>query len=183
MNYWTKHITNKLILLNKKLDNYETFKLISLMIIMLVVVIFISQSNLYGLILGIGILLMIIYYFRMLIIQDEIGIDFSIYDIPEEGEIITFIKKKTFDSFTRPIFKTSITSYGIYSYIKMKVVIEKGDEYKVQKVIWGSDVISLQIVSVKDDSDDCVISFLETNRFWKSKRNIRNDKINKLLNN
>lgn len=182
MNYWTKHITNKLILFNKISDKYETSKLVGLMLLILLAGIFFVLPNIIGLFCGIGILFIVSCWaiFRMLVNQGEIKTDFSIYEIPKEGEIITFIKSKTFDSFTRPVLKTSITSSAVY--IKMKVVIEKGDEYKVRKVIWGLDDMALEIVSVKDNSDDCVISFLETNRFWKSKRDIRNDKIEQILN-
>jgi hypothetical protein len=103
-----------------------------------------------------------------------------IYDIPQEGDIITFTKNKTFNSFSRPITKTSITSSAVY--IKIKVFIQKGDKYKVRRVIRGIDDVALEIVSITDESDDCAISFIETKNYWKTKSDLRNNKIEQILN-
>jgi hypothetical protein len=63
----------------------------------------------------------------------------------------------------------------------MIVYINESDEYRVRRVIQRRDDITLEIVSVNDESDDCVISFLETRKSWKTKRDIRNIKINQIL--
>ena len=182
MNYWTKHITNKLIFFNKLSDKYETSKLVSLILLVLLAGIFFVFPNIIGLFCGIGILFIVSCWaiFRMLVNQGEIKTDFSIYDIPQEGDIITFTKDKTFSSFSRPITKTSITSSAVY--IKIKVFIQKGDKYKIRRVIRGIDDMSLEIVSLKDESDDCAISFMETRSNWKTKSDLRNNKIEQILN-
>ena len=181
MSYWIKHITNKLIFFNKLSDRYETAKFLSLVFLILISGIFIHlTTNMTGLFCGIGILFIVSCWaiFRMLVNDDKIKIDFSIYDIPNEGEIIQFIKKQTFNSFSYPIIQRT-TSGGVY--MKMKVYINESDEYRVRRVIQRPDDITLEIVNVNDESDDCLISFLETRKNWKTKRDIRNIKISQIL--
>ena len=182
MNYWIKHIKNKLILYDKLSDRYETSKLVSLILLVLLAGIFIHSPNITGLLSGIGVILIVSCWaiFRMLVNGGEIKTDYSIYDIPQEGDIITFTKNKTFNSFSRPITKTSITSSAVY--IKIKVFIQKGDKYKVRRVIRGIDDVALEIVSITDESDDCAISFIETKNYWKTKSDLRNNKIEQILN-
>jgi hypothetical protein len=183
MSYWIKHITNKLIFFNKLSDRYETAKFLSLVFLILISGIFIHlTTNMTGLFCGIGILFIVSCWaiFRMLVYRKEIKTDFSIYDIPQEGDIITFIKDKTFNSFSQPITKTSISSSAVY--IKIKVFIQKGDKYKVTNVIRTIDDVSLKIVSLSDESDDCAISFIETRNYWKTKSDLRNNKIEQILN-
>jgi len=182
MNYLTKHLTNKLIFFNRMSDKYETSKLVSLMLLILLSGIFIHIPNILGLLSGISILFIVSCWaiFRMLVNGGEIKTDYSIYDIPQEGDIITFTKNKTFNSFSRPITKTSITSSAVY--IKIKVFIQKGDKYKVRRVIRGIDDVVLEIISLEDESNDCAISFIETRSYWKTKSDLRNNKIEQILN-
>jgi len=181
MNYLTKHLKNKLIYFNKLSDRYETVKFLSLVFLVLLSGIFTHfTTTITGLFCGIGILFIVSCWaiFRMLVNDDKIKIDFSIYDIPNEGEIIQFIKKQTFNSFSYPIIQRT-TSGGVY--MKMKVYINESDEYRVRRVIQRPDDITLEIVNVNDESDDCLISFLETRKNWKTKRDIRNIKISQIL--
>jgi hypothetical protein len=48
MNYWIKHIKNKLILYDKLSDKYETSKLVSLILLVLLAGIFIHSPNITG---------------------------------------------------------------------------------------------------------------------------------------
>ena len=169
MNYLTKHLTNKLIFFNKLLDRYETAKFLSLVFLVLLSGIFIQlTTNITGLFCGIGILFIVSCWaiFRMLVNDDKIKTDLSIYDIPNEGEIVQFIKKQTFNSFSYPIIQRTTSAV----YMKMKVHINENDEYRVRRVIQRPDDITLEIVNVNDESDDCLISFLETRKNWKTKR-------------
>lgn len=171
MNYLTKHLTNKLIFFNRLSDKYETSKLVSLMLLIVLSGIFIHIPNILGLLSGISILFIVSCWaiFRMLVNGGEIKTDYSIYDIPQEGDIITFTKNKTFNSFSRPI-------------TKIKVFIQKGDKYKVRRVIRGIDDVVLEIISLEDESNDCAISFIETKNYWKTKSDLRNNKIEQILN-
>lgn len=181
MRYWIKHITNKLIFFNKLSDKYEISKFVSLILMILLAGIFLAFPNKIGLFCGIGILLIVSCWaiFRMLVNIGEIKSDFSIYEIPSEGDIITFNKDKTFNSLSQPIIKSSISSSAIY--IKIKVSIQKGDKYKVTNVIRKIDDVSLKIVRLSDELDDCVISFLETRGCWKTTADLRNNKIEQIL--
>jgi hypothetical protein len=135
MNYWIKHIKNKLILYDKLSDKYETSKLVSLILLVLLAGIFIHSPNITGLSSGIGLILIVSCWaiFRVLVNGDRIKSDFSIYEIPSEGDIITFTKDKTFSSFSRPITKTSITSSAVY--IKLKVFIHKVKNIKSEVLL------------------------------------------------
>jgi hypothetical protein len=156
------------------------------MLLFLLAIIFIIQPNLIpildGLFTGISLITMLSIWmiFRTFVNQGEIiKSDYSIYDVPKVGDSIIFVKNKTFDSFSRPITRTSITSSAVY--IKLKVEIKKGEEYRVTKTLWRIDDFVIEIVSVNDPTDDCAISFLETREYWKTKRDLREQKLNQIL--
>jgi hypothetical protein len=174
MRYWTKHIINKLIYYDRLSDKYETSKFISLMLLFLLAMISVIFD---GLFIGISLFVMLSIWmiFRTFVNQGEIiKSDYSIYDVPKVGDSIIFVKNKTFDSFSRPITRTSITSSAVY--IKLKVEIKKGEEYRVTKTLWGIDDFVIEIVSVNDPTDD-----LETREYWKTKRDLREQKLNQIL--
>ena len=126
---------------------------------------------------GIGLLLLICFYIvfvKAKILGGQWKFDKSIYDVPQVEEIVVTTKNFYWDG--------SLKSYHVQSHTSKPntVFIEKGTELKIIHLRENDDDWVLMLK--KGDGEIIItVNYLESKDYYKTKSQIREDKIKKLL--
>ena len=126
---------------------------------------------------GIGLLLLICFYIvfvKAKILGGQWKLDKSIYDVPQVEEIVVTTKNFYWDG--------SLKSYHVQSHTSKPntVFIEKGTELKIIHLRENDDDWVLMLK--KGDGEIIItVNYLESKDYYKTKSQIREDKIKKLL--
>ena len=126
---------------------------------------------------GIGLLLLICFYIvfvKAKILGGQWKLDKSIYDVPQVEEIVVTTKNFYWDG--------SLKSYHVQSHTSKPntVFIEKGTELKIIHLRENDDD---WVLMLKKGNGEIIITvnYLESKDYYKTKSQIREDKLKKLL--
>ena len=126
---------------------------------------------------GIGLLLLICFYIVFIkakILGGQWKLDKSIYDVPQVEEIVVTTKNFYWDG--------SLKSYHVQSHTSKPntVFIEKGTELKIIHLRENDDD---WVLMLKKGNGEIIITvnYLESKDYYKTKSQIREDKLKKLL--
>jgi len=166
-------LKNKLYLFDKWLSEGRNTLLVLLLVVGSTFMISYEPTLFYG----IG-LLSIICFYVVFVKAKILGLDWkldkSLYDVPQDQEIIVVTKNFYWDG--------SLKSYHVQSHTSKPntVFIEKGTELKV---IHFKETDDDWILMLKKGNGEIVITvnYLESKDYYKTKSQIREEKLNKLL--
>lgn len=164
-------LKNKLYLFDKWLSEDRT--LLILLLIGSSTVMTQFESTMF---LGIFLLLIIcswVVFVKAKILGGQWKLDKSVYDVPQEGEVIVTTKDFYWDG--------SLKTYHVQSHTSKPntIFIKKGTEFKIIIILEGSEDWTLSLHS--QDGINIVLTYFESRKYYKTKSQIREDKLKKLL--
>lgn len=164
-------LKNKLYLFDKWLSEDRT--LLILLLIGSSTVMTQFESTMF---LGIFLLLIIcswVVFVKAKILGGQWKLDKSVYDVPQEGEVIVTTKDFYWDG--------SLKTYLVQSHTSKPntIFIKKGTEFKIIIILEGSEDWTLCLHS--QDGINIVLTYFESRKYYKTKSQIREDKLKKLL--
>jgi len=166
-------LKNKLYLFDKWLSKDRNTLLVLLLVATSTIMIQFKPFTFYG----IGLLSLICFYIvfvKAKILGGQWKLDKSVYDVPQKDEIIVTTKNFYWDG--------SLKSYHVQSHTSKPntVFIEKGTELKIIHLKEIDDDWSLML---KKGNGEIIITvnYLESKDYYKTKSQIREDKLKKLL--
>ena len=166
-------LKNKLYLFDKWLSKDRNTLLVLLLVVGSTFMISYEPTLFYG----IGLLSIICFYVvfvKAKILGQDWELDKSLYDVPQDQEIIVVTKNFYWDG--------SLKSYHVQSHTSKPntVFIEKGTELKV---IHFKETDDDWILMLKKGNGEIIITvnYLESKDYYKTKSQIREEKLNKLL--
>ena len=166
-------LKNKLYLFDKWLSKDRNTLLVLLLVATSTIMIQFKPFTFYG----IGLLSLICFYIvfvKAKILGGQWKLDKSIYDVPQVEEIVVTTKNFYWDG--------SLKSYHVQSHTSKPntVFIEKGTELKIIHLRENDDDWVLMLK--KGDGEIIItVNYLESKDYYKTKSQIREDKIKKLL--
>ena len=157
-------LKNLIIRTNYILDNNEGYKFAILILIVFVCSLFINFGNLIIMSLGISliVLLSIFTLLRVRVLDGKLK-----YELPEKGE--TIIIKKKFFILNGEIFKAPLADEG---YCEM----DHMSEWIIRHTTTDSLVVENKITGYYTN-----MQYFESRKYWETKSEMRNRKLNKLL--
>jgi hypothetical protein len=165
-------LKNKLYLFDKWLSKDRNTLLVLLLVVSSTLMINYEPTLFYG----IGLLSIIcswVVFVKAKILGQDWKLDKSVYDVPQEGEVIVTTKDFYWDG--------SLKSYHVQSHTSKPntIFIKKGTEFKIIIISEGSEDWTLSLHSL--DGINIVLSYLESRKYYKTKSQIREEKLKKLL--
>lgn len=164
-------LKNLIIRTNYMLDNNENAKFVIVLLIVLACILCINLGNLIIMSLGISliVLLSIFTLLRMRVLDGKLKYDTT--KLPEEGEIIV-IKKKFFvlngEIFKAPLAKEEYCEMDYMSEWIIKYITPYNGSY--------------EITLENKITNECInLEYFESRKYWETKSEMRNRKLNKLL--
>lgn len=183
-------LKNKIACINNWLDKNGYIKFLIIFIyVVFVMFLFYYRQVFFGITLFIiisfyGVFMNIIHKYNRLKGVNFFNFDHSLYNIPEIGETIVITKFLNYDINKADNFK---------NYLNTPFIIEiiKGAKFEVVDVkeIKCNFIISLKLLSYEDivvrnpNNNPIKILYFDTNKNWKTISDLRDDKLNKILNN
>jgi hypothetical protein len=166
-------LKNKLYLFDRWLSKDRNVLLVLLLVVSSTLMISYEPTLFYG----IGLLSIICFYIvfvRAKILGGQWKLDKSVYDVPQVEEIIVTTKDFYWDG--------SLKSYHVQNMTSKPntVFIEKGTELKVIHLI---EAVDDWVLMLKKGNGEIIITvnYLESKDYYKTKSQIREDKLKKLL--
>lgn len=169
-----KILCNKLCLLNYYLEDNRNNNLLFLLFSVLIPNLFIITDHyiigslLYSLIGIFGLI-------RFLFVTNKLSIDFSVYDVPNIGDFIVFDKSYN-PTLEMICLKYAFVDFDWYKNGQFKIVDMKKSQRDILLYILNEEEQSeLRRVTIE-------ISLLKTRKFWNTKSDLREKKLNDILN-
>jgi hypothetical protein len=165
-------LKNKLYLFDKWLSKDSRTLLVLLLVVGSTFMISYEPTLFYG----IGLLSIICFYVvfvKAKILGGQWKLDKSVYDVPQVEEIVVTTKDFYWDG--------SLKSYHVQSHTSKPntIFIKKYTEFKIIFISEGSEDWTLSLQS--QDGINIVLTYFESRKYYKTKSQIREDKLKKLL--
>lgn len=165
-----RKIINSYYKFNRKLDDDKIFKLPALTVLMLASNLLIFFGGKIGIVIGLSLifLLSISALFRSQMQTGFVKFDYSIYKVPEKGDVIVVTKDFVIDKIKR--------NFRLGDSLRMN--LKAGDECEVYNILKENEEI---IIVVGNKDEQGFIYYFKTHGKWKTKSEIRDKKLKQLL--
>lgn len=176
-------INNSLYLLHKWFDKSKFSVFIIVIMILIPNILIATSKSLTQLVLGIPMWLLVLMFClsRILWSIGKIKFDKSVF--PNlSGETIIIRKDFFFNDIHKTIHNIYPKPSGSLNYIGGSPILElrKGEDFKISWLVETEDDIFFTIIDPIDNSEICDISYTESRKYWTTKGNLRNSKLEKL---